>query len=234
MQSSESVENGEIERVNLEGTITYGDGYYGAAGFFNTGSVDIQDLVLSDNSMTVSMWFNTAKVKYSEGGRPYRSNLFATAYKADSDYEGLHIDFSREYNCIFVHTQNATNSGRGYVMAKFGDEVKDNEWVHITVVINPDPASGERYVTVYINFKEVATYSDTSTEWFGKNTFDGGEGFTPHIGADGQGNLNYTANGYIDEFLFFDGTLTAEEVAKLAEFYGYDLTEDTTTETETE
>ena len=220
--------------IEQEGTITYGDGYYGTAGFFNTGSVDIQDLVLSDNSMTVSMWFNTAKVKYSEGGRPYRSNLFATAYKAESDYEGLHIDFSREYNCIFVHTQNATNSGRGYVMAKFGDEVKDNEWVHITVVINPDPASGERYVTVYINFKEVETYSDISTQWFGKNTFDGGEGFTPHIGADGQGNLDYNANGYIDEFLFFDGTLTAEEVAKLAEFYGYDLTEDTTTETETE
>lgn len=205
--------------IEEEGTITYVDGYFGSAAKFETGSVDLQDLKLGDNSLTVSMWYNTANISYANGGRPYRSNLFATAYLANSDYAGLHIDFSREYSCIFVHTQNSTNSGRGYVMAKFDESVQNNQWVNITVVINTNPANGEKYVDVYLNFKKVTNISETSPAYFGVNSFDGGEGFTPHIGADGQGNLNYTANGKIDEFLMFDCALTEEEVAALGEYY---------------
>ena len=206
--------------VEQEGTVNYVNGYSGGAAEFKAGSVDLEELELGKNSLTVSMWYNTEKVKYSEGGRPYRSNLFATAYKANSDRAGLHIDFSREYNCIFVHTQNGTNSARGYIMAKFDQSVvTDNTWIHIAVTIDTNPASGERYVRVYINFEEVAEYGDTSPANFGINSFDGAEGFTPHIGADGQGNLDYTANGLIDEFLLFDSALTAEEIAKLGEYY---------------
>ena len=209
--------------IEVEGTVPFVNGYSGGAAKFvkdGGGSIDLQDLELGKNAMTVSMWYNTEKVKYSEGGRPYRSNLFATAYLAESDYQGLHVDFSREYNCIFVHINNGTDSARGYIMAKFDQEVvKDNTWIHIAVTIDPKPATGERYVRVYINFQEVATYSDTSAANFGNNYYDGGEGFTPHIGADGQGNLNYTANGLIDEFLMFDTALTAEEISKLGQYY---------------
>ncbi len=206
--------------IEQEGTVPFVNGYIGGAAQFKTGSLDLQDLELGKNAMTVSMWYNTEKVKYSEGGRPYRSSLFATAYLAESNYQGLHVDFSREYNCIFVHINNGTDSARGYIMAKFDQEVvKDNTWIHIAVTIDPKPATGERYVRVYINFQEVATYSDTSPANFGNNYYDGGEGFTPHIGADGKGNLNYTANGLIDEFLMFDTALTAEEISKLGQYY---------------
>jgi hypothetical protein len=217
--------NGSYDGViEEEGTLTYGEGYYGGAGRFDDASVDLPELELGKSDLTFAFWFNTEEVNYKVDGKTtgytYTSNIFSTAYRANSDYQGIQVMYNREINSIFVQTSNQYNSARGYLWASVKDIVKNNEWMHVTVVINTTPAADQDYVEIYVNFEKLPLASVTSPAYFGQNTFDGGEGFTPHIGADGQGYVgNYTPRGYIDEFLMFDSALTADEIAKLGEYY---------------
>ena len=209
--------------VEEEGTVQYTDGYYGQSVYLYKNAIDLPELKLGKDDLTVAFWVNS-EVLTNGGDYSWYGNIFATAYGSESDRAGIAIVFKRDSKGIYVNT-NDGNGNRGYAVGKWEGFAEAGEWMHVTVVVRRNPGDGQQSLEIYLNFQKV-TLSITGATAFMQNSFDGGEGFTPHIGTDGQGNTsNYTLNAKIDEFLLFNEGLTAEEIAKLAEYYGYNTTQ---------
>ena len=62
-----------------------------------------------------------------------------------------------------------------------------------------------------------------ANELYVEVTLKGAEGFTPHIGQDGQGDFSYPYSERLDDFIIYDSALTADEVARLAAYYGINV-----------
>ena len=98
----------------------------------------------------------------------------------------------------------------------------ENEWLHIIAVVDRENET----VKFYINFTPVdddkcfdkGGNQNTSLDNVKGLSFDWEDRYI-NIGQDGTGNYKFSLNAIIDEFIYFDDALTAEDVAKLADYY---------------
>lgn len=98
----------------------------------------------------------------------------------------------------------------------------ENEWIHIIAVVDRENET----VKFYINFTPVDDdkcfdkdgNQNTSLDNVKGLSFDC-EDYYINIGQDGTGNYGYSLNAAVDEFIFFNGALTEDNVKKLKKYY---------------
>ena len=214
--------NGDIDNNGsytgaVNGSATLTQGYYGeGATFTNDQSIDLTDYQFGDKSFTIAFWMKSDYVSgysHTEGDENYYwLPILATRNMSGTD-EGLEVFYSRDYQGIFVRFYK--NGNPYYLNIKFDGIHKENEWMHVTIVV--DREAGK--IRGYLNFEAIEP-----TGWdydkIANVPADTPTG-TLHIGQDGQGDYHVSYRKQLDEFLIFDVALTEDEIAKLAEYYGY-------------
>ena len=84
--------------------------------------------------------------------------------------------------------------------------------MHVTLVV--DRAAGE--IRIALDFGAFQVFA--MPESLKASSFDAYD--VLNIGQDGTGAYSSPLSGTVDEFMIFDGALTAEDLAKLATYYG--------------
>ena len=193
------------------GNLSYTDGKHGAGVDLSKGYVST-DLKVGTNSFTLSFWIKNTGIVEGDpvivGNKDWESG----------DNEGFALFWKPESNEISLNIGNGNKSDRVDCSYTGMDQINTNDWIHIIAVVDRANAKA----SLYINFNKVA---ESSLEQFGDDySFDWGD-HCINIGQDGTGEYA-SLNAIIDEFIYFNGALTAVDVAKLADYYRKDYSED--------
>ncbi len=214
---------GTYDGAVTDGGITYTGGASGlGATMTDSAGVNLNDLKLDGDAYTFSFMMNIDNFGYgfSYGDYWYR-NIFST--QDDNTTESLgfsivHKGDMGERGGIFINIANEAGA-RLYVGSEFPADMVLNEWVLVTVVV--DKANNN--IDIYYNGVEGAYLTEFNVNKLSSMPLNGAEGFTPHIGQDGQGDFSYPYSERLDDFIIYDSALTADEVARLAAYYGINV-----------
>ena len=212
--------DGSYKGEIVDGGITYVEGANGyGATFGSSAGVDLKDLTLDGNAYTVSFMMNIDNFGYGFAYDNYwYRNIFTVGDGDNTESQGLkivHKGDMGERGGIYVNIANESGT-RAMEGAYFPEDMELNEWVLVTVVVNKTTSD----ISIYFNGVE-GTYAWNKAYIGNISSFplDGAEGFTPHIGSDGDGNYSYPYTEKLDNFMIFDSALSADEVAKLYQYY---------------
>ncbi len=195
-----------------EGTLNYVNGYIGNAANFKNGAVELTDYKFGNDSYTISFWMNSDCISYNTSTEFYNTVIMGTMDSSSDTNVGFRLAYARDNNALIFYASEGNNPY--YALVSYGDTHVANEWMHVTVVF--DRTSGWK---IYYNFVE---YPITGGWWYDKPEVlslpaDSNNAF--HIGQDGTGNAAHPYEKTLDEILIFNSALTADEVAKLGEYY---------------
>ncbi len=191
---------------NVASTDTDTPKYYGT-GYFDTcielgtqGSVAMPGAIPADSSFTISLWF--------EHNRATESNvvLFASHKYNESWEKGISAIYNGNTVSFYV--------GNGKSRHDFNiplSEMLPNGWVNLIFVYDNE----EGTITSYLNFADSKT--EKLSKKFSAMDFSNSENFV--FGND-TAKYNST-NIMLDELVTFNTALSADEVAKLAEYYSF-------------
>ena len=191
------------------------DGKHGAGVDLSEGYVST-NLKVGTDSFTLSLW-----IKEKDNGITGDPLLVSNKDWASGDNEGFALFWQRTPEKHEISLNIGIGKGQEYrVDCSYTgmDQINTDDWIHIIAVVDRTNAKA----SLYINFNKVA---ESSLEKFGDSSFDWGD-YCINIGQDGTGNYGRSLNATVDEFIFFNGALTAEDVAKLADYYSEDYGEE--------
>ena len=183
-------ENGKLYYVE--------NGYFGGAVSLDDGYLSLENSSLGKNSFSLSFWINTTGSVYA----PFISN---TSFANDSA-KGFTVAL-RDTGSSQVMRVFAGGTTLSYALPK---DFRTG-WMHVTLVI--DRTAG----TVGLSFDFGKLQVQKLTAKTMDATFDALA--TLNIGQDGTGNYSSKLGCMIDEFMFFDGVLTQEDIDALAKYY---------------
>lgn len=182
------------------GKLYFVEGYFGEAVSLPDGYVSVPGYAPGTDSFTVSLWLNTKGVTSDP------------AILSNKDWNG--------------------GSNPGYVLSLRSGDIKFNAgngdsrmdstvtlprdfrggWMHVTLVV--DRTAGE--IRIALDFGDFGVFAiPDSLKESSLDAFN-----VLNIGQDGTGAYSSSLSASVDEFMLFDGALTREDLAKLAEYYG--------------
>ena len=182
------------------GNLYFVEGYFGRGVSLNDGCVSIPDYAPGTDSFSVSLWMNTTGVSSDPA-------LFSNKDWRSGSNPGY----------VFSLDSNGTvrfNLGNGTDRADMPVNLPhdyNTGWVHLLLVV--DRAAGT--VKIAYDFGNFQTL--ILPETLKDASFNGYD--VLNIGQDGTGAYSPLA-ATLDEFMIFDGVLTAEDVAALKAYYG--------------
>ncbi len=188
------------EEVKTVGTVYYPEGYYGTSlRVSSEGYLSFPRLKFEKDSFTVSFWL---KVDDGVSGDPA---IFSNK------------NWDLGYNKGIVYCYNGAskfNAGNGSNVRDDYDYYEPEDftaWNHVTMVVDRD----EGTVRVYTNFAETAC--NTISAGLKNVSFD--SGLALNFGQDGTGRYKCPLSAQFDDLLIFDSALSADEIARLGEYY---------------
>ena len=187
--------------VTQHGTITYEDGYYGKAAVLNNGYFSIADYHPGKDSFSVAFWIKT-------GGVTGDPSILSNKNWQSGSNKGWILSLRNTHDIKFNFGNGSTRMDSEQILP--GD-YKDG-WVYVVMVVD---RSANKVLFSY-DFGEFE--SITIPAGLQNASADGFD--VLNIGQDGTGKLNYTLKASIDELMIFDGVLTQDDVASLADYYG--------------
>ena len=214
--NGEVADRGDFGGVITEyGDISYSDGKVSWGADITGASVEIPEISLDRNkSFTVSFFVNKDSLRSCGDGEL----LYVFSNENRSGEGGFFtIAIDRERGGIYVGARGS-GGAVGYTFVPYGEAISSGEWLHVAVTVNRSPSENSEYLEVYLNF-ERADIEVTNLYTFASADFNGDEGATPHIGADGVGSQPCSGKLLIDEFTFFDSALDQSEIAMLKSYY---------------
>lgn len=183
------------------GKLYFVEGYFGQGVSLDDGYVSIPDYAPGTDSFTVSLWLNTKGVVSDPA-------IFSNKNWSDGRLEGYVFSMNSAGNVKF-------NAGNGADRVDVEERLPYDYatgWVHVTLVV--DRAAGE--IKIALDFGRFTTMP--LPDALKNATFNAYD--VLNIGQDGTGSYGADLTATVDEFMIFDGTLTAEELKALAAYYG--------------
>lgn len=178
----------------------YGIGYYGdCIEIGRQGHLTVPDFVSGTDSFSASVWV------YVDGAVWNALPLLGT-----KKWSG---DSTKGFTLVYASDGFSLNIGNGECEEKlpiYHPNRVDWGWINVTVAVDRKAKT----VTLYYNFDRSETYN--IPESFDGVALDGGV-FT--IGQDATGENNGIIDYKIDDLVLFNDALTADDVAKLKEYY---------------
>ncbi len=183
------------------GNLYFVEGYFGQGVSLNDGYVTIPDYVPGTDSFSVSLWVNTTGVSSDPA-------LFANKDWASGSNPGYILSINSD-GVVKFNVGNGTDRADQEIVLP-GDYATG--WVHLLLVV--DRAAGEVRMAYDFGSFQTLALSDALKD----ATFEGCN--VLNIGQDGTGAYSASLAATLDEFMIFDGALTAEDVAALKAYYG--------------
>ena len=183
------------------GNLYFVEGYFGQGVSLYDGHVSISDYTPGTDSFSVSLWVKTSGVTSDPA-------LFSNKDWNSGGNEGYILSINRSGAIKF----NAGNGTDRVDMEKALPADYVGGWMHVILVV--DRAAGE--VKLATDFGKFQTL--TLPDALKSASFDAYE--VLNIGQDGTGTYSAPLAATLDEFMIFDGVLTAEDVAALKAYYG--------------
>lgn len=179
----------------------YSNGYYGSCiEVGQQGYITLNDFKVEAASFSISLWF------YLDNSVSSDPALYGNKDWNSGKNEGFVLSL-RASDTKFNVGDGTNRSDYEYTLP----ETIPEGWINTILVV--DRASNT--VTYYYNFKKALT-GNLDNAFIGKS-FDK---LNFNIGEDGTGAYNTSNNIRIDDFIFYRGVMTEENVAALAEYYG--------------
>ena len=201
--------------------LSFDEGYWEQGADLSDGHTKIEGLTPSEDSFTLSLWIK----------KPAKEYIDDPVIVGNKDWDNpedkgfiLSWDASAE-NRLVLNVGDGTN--RADIRYVLPDSIIEDQWIHIVVVAE----AGEK-ACIYVNFTLIPDeFTDggrdgpnPGSDVLLSDAFSGMNDL--YIGQDGTGEYDDSLNATIDEFIYFDGALTAEDVAELADYYREDYSED--------
>ena len=190
------------------GKLYFVDGYFGQGVSLDDGYVAIPDYAPEKGSFTIAMWVKTM----GASGDPA---LFSNKDWDKGVNKGYVLSLNGDERKIRFNAGDGVNRMDGdYPLPADYYE----GWMHITLVV--DRENG--VVRMAYDFGTLiptdipASLLDDS--WNGLSQLC--------IGSDGTGAYKFKLSATVDEFMLFEGVLTKDDMAKLAEYYGKEVPEE--------
>ena len=183
------------------GTLTFTEGYFGQSVMLDNGYVSIPNYAPGTDSFTVSLWVNTKGVTSDP-------SLFANKDWGGGKNPGYILSINEGGGLKFNVGDSENRADLEVALPadfRYG-------WMHIALVV--DRTAEE--VKIAVDFGEFNTLS--LPEALSADSFDALD--VLNIGQDGTGSYDAALTASVDEFMVFDGALTQEDLAKLADYYG--------------
>jgi len=174
---------------NTGGTISYADGVNGgkAAKFDGASGIRLPNGLISSDSYSVSLWIKPEQLTQ------YTTTFFGAR---DSNNWISLLPYGTGNGSTEVWSGSST-----WYDASVGSQIKTGEWTHLAFTVDKDA------ISVYVN--GIEKYKGT--------------GF-PNIFTTANASFSLGVNwwdspfkGFMDELKIYDGSLTAEEISKLAQ-----------------
>ena len=187
--------------VTEKGTLTYTDGVYGQAVSLEKGYISLADRQPGMDSFTVAMWIKTSGVSSDPvlvGNKDWNTGTnkgFVLSLRVSGDVK-------------FNVGDGANRADKEYYLP---NDYRAG-WVYVVLVV--DRERGE--VKLSYDFGDFETLMLPSS--LKDDSFNAYE--TLNVGQDGTGRYPATCKVVMDEFMLFDGALTEEDLAALADYYG--------------
>lgn len=192
-------------KVEVIGKPKYYDiGYYGACiEIGEQGNLLLPDLKLGTSSFTVSTWI------YIDGSVATDPPIFCTKNWGHGEAAG----------CTFAYRSSDLrfHVGNGDAMEEYVfpyPESISRGWNNTTLVVDREQGK----ITHYYNFQKSDTMDISDT--FKDVCYDE---LPFHIGQDGLGTYNINFNFLMDDFIFYRGAMTEDDIANLAKYYEYEI-----------
>lgn len=169
------------------------------------GYVQIPELNVGRESFTIGMWL------YLDSATTTDQTLYGTNEMWENDFSHVSKGFNMAYRGWNLNFRADFRGNNDSFQYPHPAEISKG-WVHTLLVVNRE----DQTVTHYYNFADGVTNplgDVVKTGSFSNATFT--------IGEDGMNTSNNDFNFMIDDFVFYKGAMTEEEVAKLAEYYNY-------------
>ena len=177
------------------------DGYFGQGVSLNDGYISIPDYAPGTDSFSVSMWVKTTGVSSDP-------SLFSNKDWNNGALEGYVLSIRSSNDIKF----NLGDGESRVDLEKLLPSNYQSGWMHVLLVV--DRTAEEIRLAV-----DFGKFTSASLPAGMKGvSFDGYD--VLNIGQDGTGNYGASLAATVDEFMVFDGALTADDVAALAEYYG--------------
>lgn len=198
--------------IATDGELNFIDGFYGDAIKLDDGSVEIVDFSAHKTSFTIAFWFKTPVHKFFDD---ITDPCIMANKEWDGDDEGfvfyLYNEFQgHDYQDFFIGFNFADGENRMDEGWRIPLDWQDG-WVH--VILTVDRTAGT--VGAAFDFGEFATVA--IPEELMNASFDGESGLI--FGQDSTKEYESLPMS-IDDVVIVNGTLNADEVAALADYYG--------------
>ena len=187
--------------TNSSTNATYGSGFYGQALQVNKSAVNIEDFNPGANSITFATWLKITKL---EGGDPV---IFANKSWSSGKNAGILICLHSTGE-LRVNIADGTN--RTDFIISYPTDILDG-WMHLIVVYDVENSE----IRVSFDFGDFLIGKLTPENYGG--SIDGA--YDLAIGEDGTNSYSAYINGYIDEFMIFDGAFVQSDVDNLEKYY---------------
>lgn len=182
------------------GKLYYVDGYFGEGAQFDDGYISIPDYTQGNESFSAAFWTKTGGI----GGDP---SIFSNKDWNSGGNPGYILSF-RDSDIKF----NLGN-GSSRMDVEYGLPMDyEDGWVYVVFVVDRE----NNTVSFSYDFEPFRT-TDISPEL--KNASFDSKYEVLNIGQDGTGKYSSHLSAVLDEFIFVDGVLTADDVAALKELY---------------
>ena len=192
-----------------DGKVNYTEGYLGSGATFGEGYVEIPEMTFdASKSFTVSFFMNMDSLSGDD--------LVIFSSEAPSG-GGISVIAKRSTGEIYVSLSSVGDS-KAYATVSYDGIMTVGKWMHVAIVVNRSPASGESYLTVYLDFAKRECEGE-GLDAIADADFTSPEGYTPHIGADGDGEGDNPYTEKLDELMIFEYALTESELVRIKAYY---------------
>lgn len=185
------------------GTISYQEGFAGKAAVVSEGYISLPELKFGADSFAIALWM---KKTGTEERDPWNPVLFGNKDMSDGLTPGFAL-CERKNGTFFCVADGEAKTDADSLFA----EDNGTDWTHVILSVDRESQT----VFIYYNFELVNEI--TLDEGLEGKSFDSDLPF--HIGQDGTGNDTYNTDSLLDDFLVFDGSLSAEDIQDLKSYY---------------
>ena len=187
--------------VTEKGTVTYADGFFGQGAVLDKGYISLADYHPGKDSFTVAMWVKTQGV----ASDPV---LLGNKDWTFGGKKGWVLSLRDAHDLKFNAGDGSNRADKEFPLPA---DYRAG-WVYVVLVV--DREKGE--VKLSYDFGAFQTMAIPAA--LKDDSFDAYE--VLNIGQDGTGSYSASCKATVDEFMLFDGALTEEDIAKLADYFG--------------
>lgn len=186
--------------ITENGKLYFIDGYYGKGVSLDDGHVSINNYAPGNKSFTVSMWLKAEE----NSGDP---SVLSNKDWAKGANKGWILSLRNGKDLRFNAGNGSSRMDADGVLPKDFNE----GWMHVLLIVDREGGN------VHISY-DFGTLITTPIPAALKNSsFDAFDSL--NLGQDGTGVYDLSLPATMDEFMIFDGALTADEIASLASYY---------------